>query len=94
MGNCCIAWASPAQHNVAGDLFFVGVLKLDVAGAALATVLVQPISVIASMGVLKRYLPIELKENCRIACDELKKVLNVGVPIALQEDDVQIFPSL
>lgn len=40
--------------NIAGDLFFVGVLKLDVAGAALATVLAQLISVIASMGVLKK----------------------------------------
>lgn len=40
--------------NIAGDLFFVGALKLDVAGAALATVLAQLISVIASMGVLKK----------------------------------------
>ena len=78
--------------NIAGDLFFVGVLKLDVAGAALATVLAQLISVIASMGVLKKgNLPIEFKkEDCRIDRDELKKVLNVGVPIALQETTVQI----
>ena len=61
--------------NIAGDLFFVGVLKLDVAGAALATVLAQLISVIASMGVLKKgNLPIEFKkEDCRIDRDELKK---------------------
>ena len=67
-------------------------LKLDVAGAALATVLAQLISVIASMGVLKKgNLPIEFKkEDCRIDHDELKKVLNVGVPIALQETTVQI----
>ena len=78
--------------NIAGDLFFVGALKLDVAGAALATVLAQLISVIASMGVLKKgNLPIEFKkEDCRIDHDELKKVLNVGVPIALQETTVQI----
>ena len=50
--------------NIAGDLFFVGVLKLDVAGAALATVLAQLISVIASMGVLKKgNLPIELQKR-------------------------------
>ena len=50
--------------NIAGDLFFVGVLKLDVAGAALATVLAQLISVIASMGVLKKgNLPIEFKKR-------------------------------
>ena len=78
--------------NIAGDLFFVGALKLDVAGAALATVLAQLISVIASMGVLKKgNLPIEFKkEDCRIDRGELKKVLNVGVPIALQETTVQI----
>ena len=50
--------------NIAGDLFFVGVLKLDVAGAALATVLAQLISVIASIGVLKKgNLPIALQET-------------------------------
>ena len=44
------------------------------------------------MGVLKKgNLPIEFKkEDCRIDHDELKKVLNVGVPIALQETTVQI----
>ena len=44
------------------------------------------------MGVLKKgNLPIEFKkEDCRIDRDELKKVLNVGVPIALQETTVQI----
>ena len=68
--------------NIAGDLFFVGVLKLDVAGAALATVLAQ---------LRKGNLPIEFKkEDCCIDHDELKKVLNVGVPIALQETTVQI----
>lgn len=77
--------------NIAGDLFFVGVLKLDVAGAALATVLAQLISVIASMGVLKKAIcRLNSKEDCRIDRDELKKVLNVGVPIALQETTVQI----
>ncbi len=36
--------------NIIGDLFFVGVLHMDVAGAALATVLAQMVSVIISLG--------------------------------------------
>ena len=36
-------------------------------------------------------MPIEFsREQCRIYKDELKKILNVGVPIALQETTVQI----
>lgn len=40
--------------NIIGDLFFVAVLKMDAAGAALATVLAQLVSVIASLLVLRR----------------------------------------
>ena len=36
-------------------------------------------------------MPIEFsREQCRIYKDELKKILSVGVPIALQETTVQI----
>lgn len=78
--------------NIVGDLVFVAVLGMDVAGAALATVLAQFVSVIASLAVLKRQaLPISFsREQCRINTGELKKILNVGVPIALQETMVQI----
>jgi putative MATE family efflux protein len=78
--------------NIVGDLLFVGAFKMDVAGAALATVLAQLVSVIASVYVLRRQkLPISFsKEQCRIYPIELKKILNVGVPIALQETTVQI----
>lgn len=78
--------------NIVGDLLFVAVFGMDVAGAALATVLAQFVSVIASLAVLKRQsLPISFsREQCRINLKELKKILNVGVPIALQETTVQI----
>jgi putative MATE family efflux protein len=78
--------------NIICDLLFVAVLKLDVAGAAMATVLAQLVSVIASVIVLQRQsLPITFgKKQCRIFPTELKKILNVGVPIALQETTVQI----
>lgn len=78
--------------NIIGDLFFVGVCKLDVAGAALATVLAQLVSVILSAAIIRRQkLPISFSlSQCRIYSSELKKILNVGIPIALQETMVQI----
>ena len=78
--------------NVVGDFLFVGLFKLDVAGAALATIMAQLVSVIASLFVLrKQKMPIEFsKEQCRVYPAELKKILNIGVPIAVQETMVQI----
>ena len=78
--------------NIVGDLVLVGFFRLDVAGAAIATVLAQLVSVIASVAVLKRQrMPISFSpDRCRIHAGELKKILNVGVPIALQETTVQI----
>ncbi len=78
--------------NIAGDLLFVGVFHMDVAGAALATVLAQLVSVVGSAFVLKKQsLPIEFsRSQCRVYRFELKRILNVGVPIAIQETTVQI----
>lgn len=78
--------------NIVGDLLLVGVFQMDVAGAALATVLAQLVSVAASILVLRRQsLPVAFSlSQCRIYAVELKKILNVGVPIALQETMVQI----
>lgn len=78
--------------NIIGDLLLVGVLKLDAAGAAIATIAAQMVSVIISIVVLKKqHLPISFsKVQCRIFSHELKLILNVGVPIALQEAMVQI----
>lgn len=78
--------------NIIGDLLLVGVCRLDAAGAALATVGAQLVSVICSVFVLrKQKLPISFsKEQCRIYPGELKKILNVGIPIAIQETMVQI----
>lgn len=78
--------------NIAADLVFVGVFHMDAAGAALATVLAQFVSVVSSLLVLRRQkLPISFSlKQCRVYGQELKKILNVGVPIALQEATVQI----
>ncbi len=78
--------------NIVCDLLFVGVFHMDVAGAALATVLAQFVSVVASLGVLRKQdMPISFsRKQCRFYGIELKKILNVGIPIALQETVVQI----
>lgn len=85
VGIACVA-------NIIGDLLFVAVFHMDAAGAALATVLAQCVSVVSSVFVLRRQqLPISFsKEQCRIYAQELKKILNIGVPIALQEATVQV----
>lgn len=78
--------------NIIGDLVFVGVFHMDASGAALATVLAQLVSVIISLFVLKRQtLPVSFSiKQCKIYPEELKRILNIGVPIALQEAMVQI----
>lgn len=78
--------------NVAGDFLFVGGFHMDVAGAALATVLAQLVSVVASAAVIRRQkLDISFGwSQCRLYPVELKKILQVGVPIAVQETMVQI----
>ena len=78
--------------NMIGDLFFVGTCKMDVAGAALATVLAQFVSVVLSAAIIRRQkLPISFSlAQCRIYGTELRRILNVGIPIAVQETMVQI----
>ena len=78
--------------NIVGDLLLIGVFRLDVAGAALATVFAQLVSVVLSAAIIRRQnLPICFSlAQCRIYEKELKRILNIGVPIALQEAMVQI----
>lgn len=78
--------------NIIGDLVFVGAMNMDVAGAAFATVLAQFVSVVISVFVLKKQsMPICFSlEQCRMYGGELRRILNVGIPIALQETMVQI----
>ncbi len=81
---CCV--------NIVGDLLLVGVFHLDVVGAAIATVFAQLVSVIISLLVLVRQdLPISFSmKQCRIYGKELKLILSVGVPMAIQDTMVQI----
>ena len=74
---CCVV-------NIAGDLFLVGVLHTDVAGAAAATVLSQFISVVLALRSLSKTYPGH--DLLRLAFDrkEIWQMLSIGAPLALQ----------
>ncbi|MCD7763847.1 MAG: MATE family efflux transporter [Lachnospiraceae bacterium] len=78
--------------NIAADLLLTGLLGMDVAGVAIATVFAQLVSVIISLGIIRRQrMPIEFSlSQCRIYPVELKKILHIGIPIALQETLSQV----
>lgn len=73
--------------NIAGDLILCAVLGMGTAGAAIATVAAQIISVIVSLGIIrKKELPFTVnKENIRVHKVYLKKMVVFGAPIALQD---------
>ncbi len=78
--------------NVVGDIILVGPCDMGAAGAAVATIAAQGVSVIISLLVLKhRKLPIVFNaRKIKIFKVELNKILAVGGPIALQDFTVQI----
>ncbi len=78
--------------NIIGDFLLVGYFKMDASGAAYATVAAQGVSVIVSLFALKkRKLDIAFdRKKLKIDPVEIKRILSVGVPIALQETMVQI----
>lgn len=72
--------------NVIGDLFFVAVLHKDAAGAAVATVMAQALSVVfAVILLLKKELPFAIKKSDFRFDLQCKKFLKIGLPLALQE---------
>ena len=73
--------------NVIGDLLFVAVFDMGTAGAALATVLAQTISVLLSLLIIrKKTLPFTFhKKDIRFHKPVITKILLLGTPVALQE---------
>ena len=72
--------------NIVGDLFFVAVLNMNVAGAALATVLAQAVSVVLSLWIIARQpLPFTMSVKDIRWSVEVRRFLVVGSPIAIQE---------
>ena len=72
--------------NIIGDLLLVAVFRMDAAGAALATVFAQAISVVCAMVMLfKKDLPFTLTKKDFRLNPQCRKFLEVGLPLALQE---------
>lgn len=72
--------------NIIGDLLLVGGLKMGAAGAALATVFAQAVSVIFSVIYIKKGgLPFTINRQSLKAKGSIARILKIGVPIALQD---------
>ena len=77
--------------NIALDYFFMGVLHLGPAGAALGTTLSQAISVAVSLTVIlkRKLMPLE-KDDFKPRRPVMGQLLKIGVPIALQDGLIQV----
>ena len=72
--------------NIIGDLVLVAGLHLDAAGAALATVSAQALSVVfAVILFIKKDLPFKMTKKDFHLNAQCKKFLEIGLPLALQE---------
>ena len=72
--------------NVFGDLALVAGLHLDAAGAAIATVAAQAVSVVcAVVMLLKKRLPFAIRKTDFRLNLQCRKFLGIGLPLALQE---------
>ena len=73
--------------NIAGDLLLVAVFHLGAAGAALATVFAQAVSVLLSLLIIRRRtLPFAFSvKDIRPERAHIKRILQLGIPIALQD---------
>lgn len=77
--------------NIIGDLILVAGLKMDAAGAALATVLAQAISVIFALVLLmKRQLGFRITKHDFRINPHCLRALKTGLPLALQEFLTQV----
>lgn len=72
--------------NIIGDLILVAGFHMNVAGAAIATIMAQAVSVILSLVIITRQeLPFTLSAKNIGFNREIRNVLRMGFPIALQE---------
>ena len=73
--------------NIAGDLLLVAVFHMAAAGAAIATVAAQAISVIISLLIVrKKGLPFHFgKDSMKPDKAIIKRILRLGAPLGLQE---------
>ena len=77
--------------NIALDYYFMGTLNLGPAGAALGTTLSQAVSVLVSLAIiLKRRLISVRRADFRPQRAVMGKLLQIGVPVALQDGFIQV----
>ena len=71
--------------NVIGDLILVAFFKMNVAGAAIATVLAQAVSVVLSLGIIKKKkLVFSFKKKYFNFGSEVRKFVKLGLPLTIQ----------
>lgn len=87
-----ITVAVASAFNVVGDLLFVAVFHLASAGAALATVMAQALSVVFCFLIIrKRGLPFPFsRKNVRFDRKLTGRMVKLGFPIALQDGLVSV----
>lgn len=72
--------------NIVGDLALVAGLQWNVAGAAIATVGAQGVSVVLSLAIIRhRDLPFRMGWQDLHLTGEVREILQIGGPLALQE---------
>ena len=72
--------------NVIGDLILVAGCHLDAAGAAIATVVAQAVSVVLALVLLKKKkLPFKISRKAFRLNRQCRRLLSVGLPLAMQE---------
>lgn len=77
--------------NIALDYLFMGVLSFGPTGAALGTTISQAISVVVSLFViLKRKCIVLRKSDFKPLRPIMKKILSIGIPIAVQDGLIQV----
>lgn len=78
--------------NIALDYLFMGAFHMGAAGAALGTTLSQAVSVVISLFMIrKKKMGIALKkQNLRPKRRVMGQILNIGVPVALQDGFIQV----
>ena len=77
--------------NIFGDLLLVAGFHMDAAGAAIATVAAQAVSVVCAVAMLlKKHLPFQLKKTDFRLNLQCRKFLGIGLPLALQEFLTQV----
>lgn len=82
-----ITVAIAAVFNIFGDLLFVAVMHMGAAGAAIATVMAQALSVVLSLVIIRRRgLPFSFsRRDISFHKKIIGRILRLGIPIALQD---------